>query len=246
MTRNAALITARKRAGLSQDGLASLIQEVGHKLGRPNECNRANIHRWENGTQPQPFYVLLLESALGMPAASLGFAYAEYGMDRDEMLADAGLDVMVPIPEPSARYGYGPLTGVWLSHYEYHSSSRDATFASEHYVMILQRGAHLNIRSLPKQSSRLSLTLSVNGRMTKGTWTEHTSEGGYYHGSVYDGTIQLEINQTGDRMKGRWLGFGRDPGEINDGPWQFTRVDEKVDRETLVKWDRSPGASLPR
>ncbi len=233
-------MTARKRAGLSQDGLARLLQDVGHKLGRPNECNRANISRWEAGTTPQPFYVLLLESALGMPAADLGFASDQYEMDRDDMLAESGLDVVTPMPDSSARYKYGPLTGVWLSQYEYPSSSRNATLASQHYVMLLQRGAHLNVRSLPKQSSRLSLNLSVNGRMAKGVWTEHTSDGGYYKGAVYDGTIQLEISQTGDRMKGRWLGFGRDPGEINDGPWQFTRVDEKVDRETLEQWDRDP------
>ena len=34
-------------------------------------------------------------------------------------------------------------------------------------------------------------------------------------GLVYDDTIQMEVNQACDRMKGKWLGFGRDPGEIN-------------------------------
>lgn len=240
MALNVALVTARKRAGLSQDGLAQQVQRVGQRLGYPNECNRANVHRWEHGTQPQPFYVVILESVLSQPAASLGFAYEQFSMDRDQMLADAGLDTTIPLPEPSARYGYGPLTGIWLSRYEYESSSRGGTFASQHYVMILQRGAHLNIRSLPRQHSRLSLDLSVNGKMTKGTWAEHTAEGGYYKGAVYDGTIQLEINQTNDRMKGKWLGFGRDPGEINDGPWQFTLVDSKVDNEAREKWDYEP------
>ena len=59
-------------------------------------------------------------------------------------------------------------------------------------------------------------------------------------GAVYDGTIQMEINQAGDRMKGKWLGFGRDPGEINDGPWQFTRVDTYYSRESRKKWDHTP------
>jgi hypothetical protein len=50
----------------------------------------------------------------------------------------------------------------------------------------------------------------------------------------------MEINQAGDRMKGKWLGFGRDPGEINDGPWTFTRVDAKYDRTTRDTWDTIP------
>jgi hypothetical protein len=240
MARNTALITARRREGLSQDALARRIREAGHRLGHPNECNRANVHRWEAGGHPQPHYVMLLEATLGTPAAELGLAYEEYGMDRDEMLAGAGLDAEPSVPEPSARYRYGPLTGIWLSRYEYPSSSRGGTFAGQHYVQVLQRGAHLNIRSLPGQHSRLSLDLAVNGQVAQGTWTEHTAEGGYYRGSIYTGTIQLEVNQAGDRLKGRWLGFGRDPGEINDGPWQFTRVDDRADREARERWDHEP------
>jgi hypothetical protein len=236
MTRNVALMAARRHAGLSQDALARRIQATGQQLGYPNECNRANVARWENGTQPQPFYVLLLEATLNQPAATLGL----HDMDRDALLAEAGLDVATPIPEPAARYGYGPLTGIWLSEYSYPSSSRDAVFTSRHYVQILQRGAHLNIRSLPKQHSRLSLDLTVNGEWIKGTWAEHTAEGGYYKGAVYDGTIGMFLDKTERRMKGKWQGYGRDPGEINDGPWQFTFVADKVDRETRDEWDHNP------
>lgn len=244
MVVNLALVQARRHAGLSQDALARRLRETGHRLGHPNDCNRANVHRWEHGGRPQPFYVFLLEATLGQPAESLGFAYETYGMDRDQMLEAAGLDTALPVPEPSARYGgYGPLTGIWRSEYSYPSSSRGATFASAHYVMLLQRGAHLNVRSLPKQHSRLSLDLAVNGQVAQGTWTEHTSDGGYYRGSVYTGMIQMEVSQTGDRLAGRWLGFGRDPGEINDGPWRFTRVDSSVDAEARQAWDRDPDAA---
>jgi hypothetical protein len=161
-------------------------------------------------------------------------------MDRDQMLAEAGLDTDTPLPEPSAGYKYGPLTGIWLSRYEYYSSSRSDTFAGQHYVQVLQRGAYVNVRSLPNQHSRLALDLSVNGRMIRGTWAEHTSEGGYYRGALYDGSIMLELNAANTRMKGRWLGFGRNPGEINDGPWQFTLVAAAVDQEARERWDRPP------
>jgi hypothetical protein len=101
----------------------------------------------------------------------------------------------------------------------------------------------LVVRSLPEQESTLALDLTVNGKMTKGNWTEITSNGGYYQGAVYDGTIQMEINQAGDRLKGKWLGFGRDPGEINDGPWSFTKVSSDYSKESRQKWDVPPPAT---
>jgi hypothetical protein len=228
-------MTARLHAGLSQNGLARRVRETGHKLGYPNECNRANVSRWENGTQPQAHYVLILENVLGAPADALGF----HGIDRDRMLMDAGLDLATPIPEVSAK-GYGPLTGIWLSKYEYPSSSRGGVFNASHHVLILQRGAHLTVRSLPRQHSRLSLDLTVNGQWIKGTWAEVTSPAGYYAGAAYDGTIGMFLDQTGRRMSGRWLGYGRDPGELNDGNWSFTLVDDKTDRATIESWDSAP------
>jgi hypothetical protein len=47
----------------------------------------ATVHRWLDGAQPH--YVLLLEATLGQPAADLGIAYE---MDRQQMIAEAGLD----------------------------------------------------------------------------------------------------------------------------------------------------------
>lgn len=240
MATNVKLQNAIKAAHVSQDTLARKIQDAGHKYGYPNGCNRATVHRWIDGTQPQPHYVLLLEATLGQPAADLGIAYETYDMDRQKMLEDAGLDTLMPEPSEDAGIIYGPLTGIWLSAYSYHSSSRDTTYTSRHYVLILQRGYGLLIRSLPAQESALSLELTVNGKMAKGNWTEITSGGGYYQGAVYDGTIQMEVNQAGDRMKGKWLGFGRDPGEINDGPWSFTRVSQDYDRTSRNKWDVTP------
>ena len=240
MTANVALRTARLGAGLSLEQLALRIQQNGHRYGHPNGCNRATVHRWEEGAQPQPHYVFLLEATLGQPAADLGIAYENYGMDRQQMLEDANLDVLMPVPDETSGVVYGPLSGVWLSRYVYPSSSRNAEFVGQHYVLILQRGQGLMVRSLPEQESTLSLDLSVNGNMARGTWTEITSKGGYYQGAVYDGAIQMEIGPAQDRMKGMWVGFGRNPGEMNTGEWMFTRVDEKYDRATRQKWDIEP------
>jgi transcriptional regulator with XRE-family HTH domain len=241
MAQNTRLRDARMQAGLSQAALAQRVQEVGAHLGIVNECNRANVARWEGGGRPQPHYVLILEATLHRDAAALGFAYQTHGMNRERMLSDAGLsEEDITLAGDTATLG--PLTGIWLSEYVYHSDSRNADFTSRHYCQLLQRGAHLNIRSLPKQASAIALDLALNGQMSTGTWTEHTEQGGYYSGAVYSGAIQLEVNATGTRLTGKWVGFGRDPGEINTGAWRFSRVAD-YSPDAAPEWDREPALS---
>jgi transcriptional regulator with XRE-family HTH domain len=235
---NTALREARLRAHLSQGDLARLIRETGFRTGEPNGCTREMVQRWESGKtrRPQGRYLLALENVLGQPADSLGFdADIKYGMDRARTLAEAGLDTMLPLPEPAERYG--PLTGIWLSSYDYYSSGRDQTLTSAHHVMLLQRGARLMVRSLPASGSQLSMDLSVNGQVVTGTWTEQTQADGYYRGAVYHGAIQLLQEPTGRRMFGKWVGFGREL-EVNTGAWTLSLVDDHVDAEAVERWNR--------
>jgi hypothetical protein len=191
------------------------------------------VQRWESGQTrcPQGRYLLALEAVLGQPAASLGFADQRYGMDRHQALADAGLDQGMLLPVPSGQYG--PMTGIWLSAYEYFSSGRDQSFTGKHHVIILQRGARLMARSL------LSLGMTANGQVVTGTWTEQTDTAGCYQGAVYHGAIQLLTEPSGHRMTGRWIGFGRDL-EINDGPWTLTLVDGQISPDAVERWNREP------
>lgn len=186
---------------------------------------------------PQPHYVLLLEDILGRPAASLGFATDELGVDSAVAVDNAGLSNTMPLPDPIAEYG--PRTGIWRSDYSYFSSSRNATFTSRHYVMVLQRGAHLTVRSLPASSSAVAMDLSVNGQVVTGTWTERTQEAGYYSGAVYYGAIQMLLDATERRMSGKWVGFGRS-GEVNTNDWSLTLVDSEVDQAAVDRWSREP------
>jgi hypothetical protein len=107
--------------------------------------------------------------------------------------------------------------------------------------MLLQRGARLMVRSLPASASQLSVDLSVNGRVVTGTWTEQTQGGGYYRGAVYHGALQMLQDEGGRLLAGKWVGFGKD-GEVNDGPWSLTLVDERVDTEAAERWNRVPEA----
>jgi transcriptional regulator with XRE-family HTH domain len=239
---NTALRQARIRAHLSQGDLARLIREDGFRSGRSTPCTERTVQRWESGqvTCPQARYLLALENVFGQPAESLGFdADKRYGMDRGQILADAGLDAAMPLPDPAASYG--PLSGIWLSEYQYPSSGRGGSFSSRHYVMVLQRGARLMVRSVPASSSQLSIELSANGQVVTGTWTEQTEASGYYKGAVYHGALQMLLDPTGRRMEGEWVGFGRDMS-VNHGPWSLTLVDGELGTGALQRWNRAADA----
>lgn len=236
---NVALREARVRAHLSQGELARRIREAGFTSGDANGCTVRMVQRWESGEtrRPRPHYLIALENVLGQPIENLGFdADLRHGMDRAHALSDAGLDTVLPLPEPAESYG--SLSGIWLSEYEYQSSGRSATFASRHYVMLLQRGARLMVRSLPASESQLSMDLGVNGQVITGTWTEQTQAGGYYRGAVYTGAIQL-LQESPRRMTGKWVGFGKED-EVNTGAWSLALVDEHVDAEAVERWNRTP------
>ena len=134
----------------------------------------------------------------------------------------------LPIIEGKAR---GPLTGIWKSRYEYPSSSRGKTFASEHTVIVLQHGARVQVRSIAGQG-QVSMDLSVDGTTVTGTWNEITSADGYYRGARYSGAIQLLVEPSGHRMAGQWVGYGRS-FDVNTGPWQLDLVTADVSRESV-------------
>ena len=154
-------------------------------------------------------------------------------MDRGQVM-DTGGGAWIPLEDPKAK---GPLTGIWLSRYEYESSSRGGMFADAHYVVIIQHGARLLVRSVPASASRLMMDLTASGQVATGTWTEQTSTAGYYQGGVYHGAIQFLLDPTGRRMAGRWVGFGRD-FDLNSGPWTLELVSADTGKAAMGTYNR--------
>ncbi len=111
-------------------------------------------------------------------------------------------------------------SGIWLSRYEFFSSSRDETFEAKHYVVLLQHGTRLTGQSLPGASSNpdspLALDLTIDRSVVTGSWVEQTATDGYYQGARYHGAIQMLVEPTGRRMAGKWVGFGKD-FDVNTG-----------------------------
>jgi hypothetical protein len=222
---------------MSQDELASAIRAAGDRAGEPNGCTKRLVQKWEAGlvSAPRPVYVRALEAVTGQPIGNLGFesAEAKYGISRGEVVG-----MGAPSPLVAGKEDAGPLNGIWLSSYEFESSGRGKKYWNGHYVVLLQRGAKVQVRSLPKTTTgRVSLDLTVNGQVVTGTWTEETNAEGYYQGSVYYGALQMLLEPTGHRMSGKWVGFGRD-FDVNVGPWTLELVTADTGTAAMEQYDR--------
>src|SRR5215472_16456172 len=144
---NTVLRAARLKRRMSQDDLARAVRDAGTRTGEPNACNKRTVQKWESGavTTPRGIYIRALEFALGEPIENLGFVPADerYGVDRDAAMTTEA------IRAPDPKTAQGPLTGIWLSRYEFASSGRGGeTFADLHHVLLIQHGAAIQVRSL--------------------------------------------------------------------------------------------------
>ncbi|MFF4166860.1 helix-turn-helix domain-containing protein [Streptomyces sp. NPDC001741] len=248
-TPNSTLRAVRLGLLMSQDDFARAVRDAGSRTGQPNDANKRLVQRWESGatTAPRPVYARALEAVTGLPIESLGFATVPTVRISGD--GHGGHDMQPtthqPIPAPhkgEAQSGRGNHSGVWLSRYEYFSSGRDAAFVGQHYVVVLQHGNRLTVRSLPGSSdSPLTMDLEIDGHVATGTWTEQTANDGYYRGARYHGAIQLLVEPTGRRMTGKWVGFGKE-FDVNTGPWQLVFQDASTNKATLAAYNKRPDA----
>jgi hypothetical protein len=250
VTPNTALRAVRESMRMSQDELARAVRAAGDQLGEPNGCDKRTVQRWEAGlvAAPRGNYVRALEYITGQPAGNLGFGEAAgrdgAGISRRQAIGAAAAAAAV-IPLSEAKAGRAPalglLTGIWLSRYEYTSSSRGGkVFDGCHHLLLVQRGTRVQARSIAGSApSRLIMDLTADGAVLTGTWREETDPAGYYAGAVYHGAIQLVTGPSGHRMKGQWTGFGKD-GEVNTGPWQLDLVSSDTGRDAMQRYSVPP------
>jgi transcriptional regulator with XRE-family HTH domain len=232
MSKNVALVAARVARNFTQEELA---REIGVDL--------RTYQRWENGeikSRPQPAKCRQIQDKVGLPVEQLGFP-----ADRNAVVVDdgrGGHDLEVRFPPLStapARPPASDYSGIWLSRYEYFSSSREQAYAGQHFVVLQQDGGTVSVRSLPNSaSSTMGMDLAVDGNVLTGTWVEDTDKTGYYRGKRYVGGIQLVADPSGARLAGKWVGHGKD-GDVNTGPWRLDYQAE-VSRATIAEYDRLP------
>jgi len=232
---NSTLRAVRASLLMSQDDLARAVRDAGTRMGEPNDCSKRHVQRWEAGAvgYPRPVYARALEAATGLPIASLGFR-------PPVPPAAAGAEPVGLAPQPAAAALPGRYSGVWLSQYEYPSSSRGASFIGLHYVLLLHQGDRVTVRSMPGSADgELTMDLTVDGSVVTGTWVEVTARTGYYRGARYQGAVQLLADPTGRRLSGKWVGFGRSM-DVNTGPWDLTFQEASTALATLEEYNRRP------
>jgi hypothetical protein len=239
---NETLRAVRQSLLMSQGEFALAVRAAGQRAGEPNDCSKRLVQRWEAGYVtgiPRGAYARALEAVTGQPIENLGFNGD--GATRRQALGMAGAAAAVAwVPgSKAAEAARGPLTGIWRSTYSYVSSSRgDQTFTSEHYVVVIQHGSRIQVRSLPKTATgRVMMDLVLDGQVLTGTWQEETDPDGYYKSSTYSGAIHMLLDHTGHRMKGKWLGFNRDGG-ISDGPWVLNLVSADTGTAAVEQYNR--------
>lgn len=249
-TPNSALRATRMGLLMSQDDFARALRDAGQRAGEPNDASKRLVQRWEAGISisPRPAYARALETVTGLPIEVLGFAPAvpqarvsddgNGGYDLDNSATGIAATHGMPTTQPALRGNY---SGVWLSRYEYVSSSRDnQVFTGLHYVVILQHANRLTVRSLPGSSdSPLTMDLTVDGNVITGTWVEQTSEEGHYRGARYHGAIQLLSEPTGRRLTGKWVGFGTEM-DVNTGPWELIFQDASTNKASMDAYNHPP------
>ncbi|MFI0983557.1 XRE family transcriptional regulator [Streptomyces sp. NPDC021093] len=241
---------------MSQDDLARAIRRAGDEAGDPNDASKRLVQRWESGISktPRPVYARALERVTGLSVEALGFSLAvpkarvrEDGAGGHDMEpGPEGVASALPAssPRPTAQQAGEPqYNGVWLSRYEFYSSSRDETFVGAHYVVLIQHGNRLTGRSLPGGSanpdSQLALDLTLDRNVVTGSWTEQTATDGYYQGARYHGALQMLAEPTGRRLAGKWVGFGKD-FDVNTGPWELVKKETSTSKATLERYSRPP------
>lgn len=213
--KNEALVQARLHEGLSQEALARRIQDAGRQLGRPNDCNRANVNRWESGGHPQPHYLLLLETALGQPAESLGFAYAAPAMD----IHPPGSSLLETVPH---SFTADTLAGTWVTCYQFsqppkhHADLAHVAVTSERSVRIT------NYPPEPRTEGHMSpfhneIEAVLANRHLIGFW-KNTNDTRYF------GAIHLSVLPGETVMEGFFTNFVSDV-HVSNGFWKWVRVE---------------------
>ncbi|MDH6610269.1 transcriptional regulator with XRE-family HTH domain [Streptomyces sp. SAI-208] len=249
---NTKLRAVRISMMLSQDDFARKLRETAAQAGDALSTGKRLVQRWESGAVaiPSARYVRALESLTGMPIDSLGFASPAMARVTGDGAGGHDLDpspegVAAPAPGPTPQGApRGNYSGIWLSQYEYVSSGRgEQVFTGKHFVVLLQHGNRMTVRSLPGASSNpdspLTIDLTVDNNVVTGTWVEQTAADGYYRGARYYGAIQMLIEPTGRRMAGKWVGFGKE-FDINTGPWELRLQDSSTSQATIAKYSRMP------
>lgn len=233
-------IKSRRHERLGK-ALRSTRREAGFTLASLVPRSRDGHRAWSSG------YLSKVERGLEAPSKELiDYYISRCGADRiqieslyESLPKQRGRPRKEPTPRRRPLHTHLPpahrtLAGVWLSEYEYETSSQPGVVqTSGHYVVLKQTGTDVKGRSLRQRSkSRLELTGFVERTLLlTAYWRERTSKNRIYHGA-----LQVLIDPVNSTMSGSWVGFNRRT-KVETGIWQFRRLDHRTDPRTIRRYD---------
>ena len=119
------------------------------------------------------------------------------------------------------------FAGTWKFTYWWPSNKMPGSEEPSDYTGSIQkRGNQFIFESQPnKDGSYMFARMTVDGDLATGTWWESTSPTGEFKGSQYSGAFQALINESGDKIQGKWAGIGQEKGkrQIYTGRLEFIR-----------------------
>ena len=223
-----ALRQPRRAAGFT---LAALVppSKDGHRAWSPGHLSKV-----ERGLEaPSKELVELYIRRCGADRIKIESLYEALPKQRGRRRRSEPLPRRRP-PRTHLPPAHVTLAGVWLSEYEYETSSRPGVVqTSGHYVVLKQTGTDVKGRSRPQRShSRLELTGFVDRTLLlTAYWREWTSMDRIYHGA-----LQVLIDPVSSTMSGSWVGFNR-RSKVETGAWRFRRLDHRTDPKTIRRYD---------
>jgi hypothetical protein len=119
------------------------------------------------------------------------------------------------------------FSGIWRSDFYFKSSTRPGQFEKIDYVRLHLLGNQLVLESVPAEDgSYMIARFSLDGRIATGSWQDYMGDDTYYNGRVYHGATQLVLEEDGNALTGKWVGFGENM-IVNSGDWQIVRTNKK-------------------
>ena len=116
------------------------------------------------------------------------------------------------------------FTGVWHSTYSVPSGPDGKIIVTEHDVAMYRHGNHLIIETLPKEDgSYMMARFTIEGRIVTGTYHSENSPKSAAKGAVYFGAAQLIMDEDGNALRGKGVGFGKNM-QIKISDWQLVRI----------------------
>lgn len=117
----------------------------------------------------------------------------------------------------------------WHCKYWYPSNKKPGTEEISAYTGSIQKsdGQYVYESDPTESKAYMFVRFTVNGDLATGTWHENTSPSGEFRGAIYGGAFQALVDDSGDKIDGKWVGIGQENGkrQIYTGRWLFEKAE---------------------